>query len=96
MAYLKPPTTTELQDMEALKRAELATSWRTISQHLQLHRDLKLTGWETYAINRVAELAAQQAHNELAWMLRDFFTIAGENIGLEQHDYNKRKRQKEK
>jgi hypothetical protein len=82
--------------MEALKRAELAASWRTISQHLQHHRDLQLSGWETYALKRVAEIAAKQAHEELATMLRDFFTSAGENIGLEQHDYNKRKRQKEK
>lgn len=96
MAYLKSPTTADLRGMDDLKRAELAASWRTISQHLKRHRDLKLTGWETYALKRVGEMTAQQAHDELATMLRDFFIIAGENIGLEQHDYNKRKRQKEK
>jgi hypothetical protein len=95
MAYLKPPTTAELKGMEALKRAELAASWRTISQHLKWHRDLKLTGWETYALKRVGGMAAQQAHDELATMLRGFFAIAGENIGLAQHDYEQ-KRQKDK
>ena len=49
MAYLKPPTTAELKGMEALKRAELAASWRAIAQHLAQHRDhLKLSGWEVY------------------------------------------------
>lgn len=96
MAYLKPPNTAELKGMEALKRAELAASWRAIAQHLAQHRDhLKLSGWETYAINKAGELAGQQAHDELATMLRGFFAIAGENIGLAQHDYEQ-KRQKDK
>ena len=96
MAYLKPPTTVELNGMEALKRADLAASWRAIAQHLAHHRDhLKLSGWETYAINKAGELAGQQAHDELATMLRGFFAIAGENIGLAQHDYEQ-KRQKDK
>lgn len=95
MAYLTPPTTANLEGMETLKRAELAASWQTISQHLKQHREhLKLSGWETYAINRVGELAAQQAHDELATMLRDFFAIAGSNIGLEQNNYEQ-KRQKD-
>lgn len=94
MAYLTPPTTADLQGMETLKQAELAASWQTISQHLKQHREhLKLSGWETYAINRVGKLATQQAHDELATMLRDFFAIAGSNIGLEQNNYEQ-KRQK--
>lgn len=96
MAYLKPPTTAELKGMADLQRAELEASWKTISQHLQHHREhLKLSGWETYALKRVGELAGQQAHDELAMMLRGFFAIAGENIGLAQHDYEQ-KRQKDK
>ena len=96
MAYLKPPTTAELQSMDTLKRAELVTSWQAISQHLKQHREhLKLSGWETYAINRVWEIAAQQAHDELMTMLHDFFASAGSNIGLEKHEYEQ-KRQKDK
>ena len=76
--------------------ADLAKSWQAILQHLKQHREhLKLSDWETYAINRVWEIAAQQAQNELMTMLHDFFTIAGSNFGLEQEDY-KRKRQKHK
>ena len=96
MAYFKPPTTAELEDMAQLKRAELAASWQNISQHLKQHREhLKLSGWETYAINRVWEIAAQQAQNELMTMLHDFFASAGSNIGLEKHEYEQ-KRQKHK
>ena len=96
MAYLTPPTTADLQGMETLKRAELAASWQTISQHLKQHREhLKLSGWETYAINRAGKIAGETIHDELEDLLRDFFTIAGSNFGLEQEDY-KRKRQKEK
>jgi hypothetical protein len=96
MAYLKPPTTAELKGMAQLQRAELAKGWRAIAQHLAQHREhLKLCGWETYAINKAGKIAAQQAHDELATMLRGFFAIAGENIGLAQHDYEQ-KRQKDK
>jgi hypothetical protein len=96
MAYLKPPTTAELKGMEALKRAELAASWRTISQHLKQHREhVNLTGWERYALHRADEIGGQTIHDELEDLLRDFFTIAGSNFGLEQEDY-KRKRQKDK
>jgi hypothetical protein len=96
MAYLKPPTTAELKGMAQLKRAELAASWQNISQHLAQHRShLKLDGWEKYAISKAGKIAAQQAHDELATILRGFFAIAGENIGLAQHDYEQ-KRQKDK
>lgn len=95
MAYLTSPTTADLQGMETLKRAELAASWQTISQHLKQHREhLKLSGWELYALKRVGELAGQQAHEELSTMIRDFFTIAGSNIGLEQNDYKRNGRRK--
>ena len=95
MAYLTPPTTDDLKGMETLKRTKLAASWETISQHLKRNREhLKLSGWETYAINRVGELAAQQAHDELGTLLRDFFAIAGSNLGLEKNNYEQ-KRQKE-
>ena len=96
MAYIKPPTTSERKGMAELRRTELAKGWRAIAQHLAQHREhLKLGGWETYAINKAEEIAAQQAHDELATMLRGFFVIAGENIGLAQHDYAQ-KRQKDK
>lgn len=95
MAYIEPPTTGDLKGMANLQRTKLDQSWKAISQHLQHHRQhLKLSGWETYAINRVGELMAQNAHDELGTLLRDFFTTAGSNIGLEQNDYEK-KRQKD-
>ena len=96
MAYFKPPTTAELDNMATLKRAELAKSWQAISQHLKQHREhLKLSGWETYAISKAWEIAAQQAHDQLMAMLHGFFSSSGSNIGLEKHEYEQ-KRQKHK
>ena len=95
MAYIEPPTTGDLKGMANLQRTKLDQSWKAISQHLQHHREhLKLSGWELYAIKRVGELAGQQAHDELAKMLRDFFAIAGSNIGLEKNDYKRNGRRK--
>ncbi|NVJ95124.1 MAG: hypothetical protein HWD91_06015 [Marivivens sp.] len=95
MAHIEPPKTADLQGMADLQRTKLDQSWKAISQHLQHHREhLKLSGWETYALKRVEELMTQNAHDELSTMLRDFFTIAGSNLGLEKNNYEQ-KRQKE-
>jgi hypothetical protein len=96
MPYITPPTTPDLKGMKHLKNANITRSWQAISQHLKQHREhLNLTGWEHYAISRAEEIAGQKTHDDLEGLLRDFFTIAGSNFGLEQHDY-KRKRQKDK
>lgn len=96
MPYITHPTTADLKGMKHLKNTDITKSWQAISQHLKLHREhLKLTGWERYALHRADEIGGQTIHDELEGLLRDFFTVAGSNFGLEQEDY-KRKRQKDK
>lgn len=92
MSYLEPRSAADLKAMDKWQNGKMNRSWRKVSDFLNAHRDkIKLTDWETYALNQGGKLNRQREHNELERLLRDFFADAGSNLGLQKEYYKNRR-----
>lgn len=94
MPYLKPPTTADLKAIKQYNTDKMKSSWRKVALFLNAHRDINLTDWEKFALNKANKMTHKNTHDELEHLLRDFFTAAGKHFGLEQAQYQAKRRRR--